>query len=43
MNVLIGHHTLSNLFIMAAKEKLHRVGDIIAIQGTCTSEIQILV
>jgi len=34
VKVLIGHHRRFNPFIMAAKENLHQVGEIVAIQGT---------
>lgn len=36
VKVLIGHHRRFNPFIVAAKENLHKVGEIIAIQGTWT-------
>lgn len=36
VQVLVGHHRRFNPFIIAAKERLELVGDVIAIQGTWT-------
>lgn len=36
VKILVGHHRRFNPFIVEAKRNLHKVGDIIAIQGTWT-------
>lgn len=36
VKILVGHHRRFNPFIVEAKKNLHKVGDIIAIQGTWT-------